>query len=75
MCNSIGARYVAIDDAQQAERLSLLFELFVDARVVAAKCAHTDDHDIYDAGGMQRGFSGQPVAAEWIVLRKDRRAI
>ena len=53
MGDGVGPRHVAIDDAQQAERLSLLFELLVDAGVIAAERAHTNHDNIDNAGRVQ----------------------
>jgi hypothetical protein len=49
-----------------------LLELLVDAGVIAAKRAYTDDDYVDDAGRIQRAFSVRPVAADWIVLTKAR---
>jgi hypothetical protein len=56
--HGVGAGNVLVDHTQQAERLALLLQLFVDAGMVAAERAHTDDGDIDDAVGVQGRFSG-----------------
>ena len=61
--HGIGARHIAIDHAQQAERLALLLELLVNAGVVAAEGADSHHGDVDDAGWIQERVLRQPVAA------------
>ena len=54
----VGARHLAIDYAEQAKRLALLFEFLVNACVVAAERADSHHDDVDDAGWVQSEFSG-----------------
>src|SRR5215475_1357660 len=57
--DGVGARDVAIDHAEQAERLALLLEFLVDAGVVASEGADPYHRDVDNAGWVQ----GEPQAA------------
>jgi hypothetical protein len=46
--NGIRTRHIAVDDPEQADRLSLVLELLVDAGVVAAEGTHADHGYVYD---------------------------
>jgi hypothetical protein len=46
--DGIGAGYVTIDYPEQANGFSLLLELFVDTRVIAAEGSHADNGDVHD---------------------------
>jgi hypothetical protein len=54
----ISAQQVGIDHADQADGLACLFQLLVDAGVIASERACADYGDIDDAVGIQGRFSG-----------------
>ena len=63
MRDGIRTRNIAVDHPDQPDRFALLFELFVDACVIAAKGTDTDDRYIDDVVRTQR-LSLRLVAAE-----------
>jgi hypothetical protein len=71
--DGVSARHIAVDNTEQAESLSLLFELLVDAGVITSERAYSDHGDVDDSGRIQVEFSGRPVAAEPIVTTKRER--
>jgi hypothetical protein len=55
--DSIGSVHVRVNDSYEPDRLSLLFEFFVDAGMVSPKNAYTDDGDRNRILGWQVTFS------------------
>ncbi len=75
--HSIGAVHIGIDHAQQSNRLSLLFEFFVDAGMIASKNTHSNHGDGNRIFGWQETFSRWLVAGEIVIAiaLKSTRAI
>ena len=55
--DGVGSSRVGIDDAHQADRLSLLRQLVIDAGVVVSKCAHANHGYVDDVVGNELVFS------------------
>jgi len=55
--NSVSPIHIRVHHSEEANRLSLLFEFFVDAGMVASKNTYADDSDRNRILGLQVSFS------------------